>query len=43
VLPQADIVALTRPLTCETENLIDAEALALMKPTAHLINVRAGM
>ena len=28
LLPQADFVALTCPLTPETENLIDAEALA---------------
>jgi phosphoglycerate dehydrogenase-like enzyme len=39
VLPKADIVALTCPLKRETENLIDAEALALMKPTAQLVIV----
>jgi D-2-hydroxyacid dehydrogenase (NADP+) len=42
LLPQADIVALTCPLTPETENLIGARALAIMKPTAHLINVARG-
>src|SRR5207253_3156948 len=42
VLPSADIVALTCPLTPQTTNLIDAKALALMKPTAHLINVARG-
>jgi phosphoglycerate dehydrogenase-like enzyme len=42
VLPQADIVVLACPLTAETENLIDAKALALMKPRAHLINVARG-
>lgn len=42
VLAQADIVALTCPLTPETENLIDARALAAMKPTALLINVARG-
>jgi phosphoglycerate dehydrogenase-like enzyme len=42
VLPTADIVALTCPLTRETENLMDTKALALMKPTAHLINVARG-
>jgi len=42
LLPQADIVALTRPLTPETEGLIGAEALALMKPSAYLINVARG-
>ena len=42
VLRKADIVALTCPLTRETENLIDAKALALMKPTAHLVDVARG-
>jgi len=39
VLPKADFVALTCPLTPETEKLIDARALAAMKPSAFLINV----
>lgn len=42
VLAQADIVALTCPLTPETEGLIDAAALAAMKPSAVLINVARG-
>ena len=42
LLAQADVVALTCPLTPETEHLIDAEALAAMKPTVHLINVARG-
>ena len=42
LLGEADVVALTCPLTPETENLIDAAALAAMKPTAHLINVARG-
>jgi phosphoglycerate dehydrogenase-like enzyme len=42
VLPSADIVALTCPLTPSTENLIDGMALAAMKPSAHLINVARG-
>jgi phosphoglycerate dehydrogenase-like enzyme len=42
LLPQADFVALCCPLTPETENLIDAEALSLMKPSAYLINVARG-
>jgi phosphoglycerate dehydrogenase-like enzyme len=42
VLPQADFVALTCPLTPDTENLIDAKALAAMKPSAYLINVARG-
>ena len=42
MLPQADFVALTCPLTPETENLIDARALAAMKPSAYLVNVARG-
>src|ERR1700730_1901143 len=42
LLPEADFVALTCPLTKETENLVDAEALGLMKPSAHLVNVARG-
>lgn len=42
LLPQADIVALTCPLTPETENMIDAKAIAAMKPGAHLVNVARG-
>jgi phosphoglycerate dehydrogenase-like enzyme len=42
LLPQADIVALTCPLTKETENLIDADALGRMKKSAHLVNVARG-
>lgn len=42
VLPQADVVALTCPLTPETTRLINAEALAHMKPSAILINVARG-
>ena len=41
-LPDADVVALTCPLTPETERLIDAQALAAMKPSAFLINVARG-
>ena len=42
MLSQADIVALTCPLTLETQNLIDAAALAAMRPGAHLVNVARG-
>jgi D-2-hydroxyacid dehydrogenase (NADP+) len=42
VLPQADVVVLTCPLTPETTGLINAETLAIMKPTAQLINVARG-
>jgi len=42
LLPQADFVAHTCPLTKETENLMDAEAFAQMKPSAYLVNVARG-
>lgn len=42
LLPDADFVALTCPLTKETENLIDADALRRMKPLAFLVNVARG-
>src|SRR5262245_11194504 len=42
LLGEADVVALTCPLTPETEKLVDVAALAAMKPTAHLINVARG-
>jgi phosphoglycerate dehydrogenase-like enzyme len=42
LLGQADVVALTCPLTPETERLIDAAALAAVKPGAHLVNVARG-
>jgi phosphoglycerate dehydrogenase-like enzyme len=41
-LPEADFVALTCPLTPETERLIDAPALARMKPSSYLVNVARG-
>jgi len=43
LLPWADIVTLTCPLTPDTQNLIDAKALRTMKPSAHLINVARGL
>lgn len=42
MLPEADIVALTCPLTSETEGLIGASALAAMRPGAYLVNVARG-
>jgi len=42
LLPQADFVALTCPLTAETEKLIDADALDRMKPSAYLLNAARG-
>jgi phosphoglycerate dehydrogenase-like enzyme len=41
-LPQADVVALTCPLNAETQGLINAAALAAMKPSGFLINVARG-
>jgi phosphoglycerate dehydrogenase-like enzyme len=41
-LAEADYVVLGLPLTPATANIIDAEALASMKPTAWLINVSRG-
>src|SRR5437764_2515444 len=41
-LPQADFVALTCPLTKQTEKLIDQRALAAMKPQGYLINIARG-
>ncbi|WP_249960879.1 2-hydroxyacid dehydrogenase [Histophilus somni] len=42
VLKQADIVTLHCPLTEQTQNLINAETLKLMKSTAYLINTGRG-
>ena len=42
VLPQADYVALTCPLTDETRGLLDGAALSRMRPGASLINVARG-
>ena len=41
-LALADFVALTCPLTPRTTNLIDAKALAAMKPSSFLVNVARG-
>ncbi len=42
LLPRADAVVLTCPLTPETKNVIDGAALAAMKPSSYLINVARG-
>jgi phosphoglycerate dehydrogenase-like enzyme len=41
-LPEADFVVLTVPLTRETQGMINAAALAKMKPSAYLINIGRG-
>jgi len=42
VLPRADFLILACPLTEETRHRVDAAALALLKPTAQVINVARG-
>ena len=42
VLPEADYLLLTCPLTPQTRGLISRQRLALMKPTAGLINMARG-
>jgi phosphoglycerate dehydrogenase-like enzyme len=42
LLARADVVVMCAPLTRETERMIDARALAAMKPSAYVINVGRG-
>jgi D-3-phosphoglycerate dehydrogenase len=42
VFRRADIVSVSCPLTPETRHLVNAERIALMKPTAFLINTARG-
>jgi glyoxylate reductase len=42
LLEQADVISLHTPLTPDTRHLIDAQALARMKPTALLVNTARG-
>jgi len=42
VFRRADVVSLHCPLTPDTKNLVNAERLALMKPTALLLNTSRG-
>ena len=42
LLRQSDVVSINAPLQGDTRHLIDAKALAAMKPTAYLINTARG-
>jgi phosphoglycerate dehydrogenase-like enzyme len=42
LLPQADVVALTCPLTPQTEKIINTETLSLMRSSGLLVNVARG-
>jgi D-3-phosphoglycerate dehydrogenase len=42
MLPQVDILSLHLPLTPESRNMIDAARLALMKPSAIVVNTSRG-
>ena len=42
LLAEADVVVVACPLTSETRGLLDARRLALLKPTAFLVNVARG-
>lgn len=42
ILKNSDVVSLHCPLTPDTKHIINAEAIALMKPTAFLINTSRG-
>jgi phosphoglycerate dehydrogenase-like enzyme len=42
LLGESDFIVLAAPLTPETEDMIDADALAIVKPGAWLINVARG-
>lgn len=42
MLRASDFVVLVVPITAETRGMIDARALAVMKPTAYLVNIGRG-
>jgi D-3-phosphoglycerate dehydrogenase len=39
---EADVISISAPLTPQTRHIVNAERLALMKPTAYLINTSRG-
>ncbi|MDR1964486.1 MAG: D-2-hydroxyacid dehydrogenase [Planctomycetaceae bacterium] len=43
LLKQSDVISLHCPLTSENRNMINAETIALMKPTALLLNLSRGL
>ncbi len=42
MLPEADHLVLTAPATEATRHLVDAAALAVVKPGVHLVNIARG-
>ena len=42
VLPEADFVVITAPLTPETRHMIDKRAFDAMKPSAYIVNIGRG-
>ena len=42
LLGESDVVIVTCPLTAETHHLLDERRLALMRPTAYLVNIARG-
>lgn len=42
VLPEADFVVITAPLTAETKHMFNASTFAAMKSTAYLVNIGRG-
>ncbi len=42
LLPRADFVVLTVPLTSETQNMIGEQELRAMKPSAYIVNIGRG-
>ena len=42
LLPEADYLVIAAPLTSATRGMLDAAALALMRPSAYLVNIARG-